>query len=289
MGSLVGGMMKQHIKNNLVMPVLVAMQRRAEAARLRKSEPFVFSYHGKLTRFRTDDVYSHWWFYPRYADGKEHEPQATRKFIEAIDQARVIADIGTNLGWFTCIAGCMRRDATVYGFELDASNVRVCQSNIELNGLNNVVLENAAVTNYDGQLTYQKAHAEQASAMHRINNDAGVACTAKAIQLDTYFADKQPPEVIKIDVEGAEQLVLEGMQTTLEHDALKTILIEIHPEWLRDMGGSVAELVQILEAAGFSLHAIEHRSGTGEESRVDAAEIESTVIGGRMFIARKTA
>ena len=283
--------MKQLIKKTPLYPAFKSVRLRIDAARknaqIAKSPPYEVEYFGATTRFKTDTPYTHGWFYPRYAEGKQHEQQATSKFVEASLNAKVIVDVGANLGWFTCIAACQSKQAKVHSFELDRANCDVSANNIRLNRLANVDLQHAAVTNYDGELTYQKDKSAEASPMHRLGKQAEVSCKARAIKLDTYFADRPKPEVMKIDVEGAEQLVLEGMIDLLHEASLKTILVEIHPQWLNEMGGSVREVCELLGGAGFSLCAIEHRADQSEEKPVCVSDIEAIEVGGQMFIARK--
>jgi FkbM family methyltransferase len=279
---------KKFIKKTPLYPILKAARECIRCLIIASSLPYKFIHNGKTTKFRTDDPYSYFWFYPRYSNGKQHEPLATLKFIEALTTSKVVADVGANLGWFTCIAASQNKNSTVYSFELDHTNLQICRRNTELNGLKNVVLNNVAVTNFDGELDYKKESSGQASPNHRLNGKgAGVSCKVEAIRLDTYFSDKESPEVVKIDVEGAEQLVLEGMSEMLHGTSLKTILIEIHPAWLKEMGGSVAEVYKLLSDAGFMISSVEHRSESNKEVIVDISDIESVHVGGRMFVAQK--
>jgi len=275
------------IRSTPLYPILRRLSSKTQQLLLRMSKPYQFSHNGIITKFQTNEMYSQRWFYPRYSGGKQHEPQATQKFVEAISHANTVVDVGANLGWFTCIAASQNTKCQVYGFELDGSNYQILHDNIELNQLTNAMVENVAVTNYDGELIYSKSDIGEASAVHRLGREEKVSCKANAIKLDTFFANKPQPEVIKIDVEGAEQLVLEGMTNILRGKTLKVILIEIHPKWLSELGGSVAEVCKLLRKAEFSLFSFEHRSQMESESSIDVSEIESTCVGGRMFIARK--
>jgi FkbM family methyltransferase len=61
---------------------------------------------------------------------------------------------------------------------------------------------------------------------------------------------KVKPAFIKIDVEGAEAFVLEGMDETLDSHA-PTVMLEIHPKW-QPAGHSVDGLIERLKRHGYS-------------------------------------
>ena len=279
--------MKRLLKKTPVYPLLRTIKRQLRKIQCVESQPYEVQIEGIKTRFLTNDQYSYGWFYPRYSHGRLHEEIATLNFAKEAQSSRVIADIGTNLGWFTCIAANANRDAKVYGFELDDVNFAICSKNVNLNNLTNVHLEHSAISNIDGEIEYGKNSRGDASAIHRLGSTAPIKQKVKALRLDTYFLGKPYPTLMKIDVEGAEQLVLEGMRDILQSDRLKTIFIEVHPKWLTDLGGSVLELVKILDESGFTICSIQHRTVAAQEARVDIKEIEAIGGGGRMLVARK--
>ena len=60
------------------------------------------------------------------------------------------------------------------------------------------------------------------------------------------------PNVIKIDVEGAELDVLLGMGDILQSDRLRMILIEVHPNVLPLFGASIGDVEGKLASHGLS-------------------------------------
>lgn len=64
-------------------------------------------------------------------------------------------------------------------------------------------------------------------------------------------------DVVKIDVEGAEYMVIEGMQRILSSIGDITIFCEIHPEELHKMGYEVEVFFDLLENLGFDVKIIE--------------------------------
>ena len=74
--------------------------------------------------------------------------------------------------------------------------------------------------------------------------------------LDKIISDKklENPDIIKIDIQGAEYDALRGMKETLRSSEVRIIYIESHPEYLPKFGATVDEIVGLLEEYGFSTY-----------------------------------
>jgi hypothetical protein len=80
------------------------------------------------------------------------------------------------------------------------------------------------------------------------------ASKARSISLDSFLAAAGVDHVdlIKIDIDGFECGMLRGSRATLER--MRPILVmELSPHQLDENGGSIAELVELLAAAGYAL------------------------------------
>src|SRR5262249_27782025 len=107
------------------------------------------------------------------------------------------------------------------------------ERNVRLNGLLNVSLFQAAVSSRSGHetFTYSARRATQGKLIGveptYINHDAECV-TVQSITIDSVVADgAPPPELIKIDVEGAASLVLAGAVQVLDSFS-PPIYIELH-------------------------------------------------------------
>ena len=94
-----------------------------------------------------------------------------------------------------------------------------------------------------------------------------VQVPAKAI--DSVMHELPPVRFVKIDVEGAESLVLQGMRTLIARDH-PIVLLELTDNWLRQLGGSADDVCGSLREAGYILYAI----GAGAPTRIDAVPRE---------------
>lgn len=83
------------------------------------------------------------------------------------------------------------------------------------------------------------------------------------ISLDRFLGDRlaecKRPCLIKCDVEGAEQIVLEGAGQILSRYK-PVVLVSVHPPYLPKFGGSVEAIRKLLEAHGYQINiiAIDH-------------------------------
>lgn len=66
----------------------------------------------------------------------------------------------------------------------------------------------------------------------------------------TIAAGYPVPQVMKIDVEGAEVRVIRGMERLLATNPPRVLYIEVHPEFLPLFGDSIEDLRTLLEDAG---------------------------------------
>jgi hypothetical protein len=54
-------------------------------------------------------------------------------------------------------------------------------------------------------------------------------------------------------IEAHEIYALDGMRESLSNKAVKHLIIEVHPKFLREIGKTDTEVVQILENSGYNV------------------------------------
>lgn len=157
------------------------------------------------------------------------------KVVEAIcrlvQPGQVALDIGAHVGYFTLLlAKQVGPSGRVMAFEPNPRIFEILQENVTLNGYRNVTLDNTAVADRTGTGTltlYRRLPlAGRDSTVPGAAPGAGIE--VPMVRLDDYFA---PPGVrvdfLKIDIEGAESLALDGMSGILQRDH-PTLVIELH-------------------------------------------------------------
>jgi zona occludens toxin (predicted ATPase) len=90
--------------------------------------------------------------------------------------------------------------------------------------------------------------------------------------LDDFFKDKENRiDIIKMDVEGAEMLVLQGMRGILNRKDDLKIFTEFYSIMLRRAGSSPEDYLKQLMSYGFKLFYINEKSKTLESIDIDRA------------------
>ena len=157
-----------------------------------------------------------------------------QRFCEFVPEGSVVADIGANHGIFTISALKKKNLKEVYAIEADSENFKVLKSKID--GDLNVKLINAAVTDHNGKIDIYEGNGDHAtrnilgekSFWENTNKKQIKRCTVDCATLDYIFTEKLNVKVdaCKIDVEGAEVLVLKGADNFLK--SLKCAFVECH-------------------------------------------------------------
>lgn len=151
-----------------------------------------------------------------------------------IDEGDIVLDLGANIGYYTLIfSKIVGKDGHVFAFEPDPNNFAILKKNIEINKIKNVILIQKAVSNTSKpQLLYL---CDYNHGQHRIypsprcTEKINVECTIIDEYLDgTEFFNNI--NFVKMDVEGSEYDVINGMQKTLKLNPHLKILCEFSPK-----------------------------------------------------------
>lgn len=163
----------------------------------------------------------------------------------------VILDIGANTGFFSLMLAAMSSNNQVHAFDPIKINVDLLAVSKDINKLNNITINQTCVGDIDGVVEFSVA----ADSAYSSIIDSGRKEELEKIiypicQLNTYIekANLKKLDFIKIDVEGAEKLVLLGAGNIFKENNLrpKLLMIELFDLNLKQFGTSVKEIVNIL-------------------------------------------
>lgn len=186
------------------------------------------------------------------------EPLETSVFLEHVKNGNTIVDVGANIGYYTVLgAQAVGTSGRVYAFEPDPTSFGFLRRNVKANGYKNVVLEQKALTNKPGTLRLYLSTSNMGD--HRIYPTGDRAYVdVEGVRLDDYLEGLQSDvDFIKIDTQGAEVVILEGMKKTLERNRNVKLAIEFWPRGLEGFGHKASQLLEILEGHGFTFKDID--------------------------------
>jgi len=185
-----------------------------------------------------------------------YEPPTAHVISTLLSPGDTFIDVGANSGFFTLLAsrrvGSMGR---VLSFEpLPSMRARIT-GNLGLNKMENVTLYGAALSNAVGEIQFYegpKGH-KGLSSMRPI--EESTTLQVPTMPLDDLAGSIPSVKLIKIDVEGAEQLVIEGMEKLLDQHH-PYLIIEMTDQYLKAFGHSAEGLSTILRRTGYNMHKI---------------------------------
>ncbi len=148
-------------------------------------------------------------------------------------EAATILDLGSNNG-FTSLYWQLRfPSATVFGLDMDESNVRTCEGLFNQNGLT-PRFTHCAICDKDGPVTFRRHSSVTRHSLssiaesHKSTQFTSIDCLVEGYSLSTFLNKNSLNTVdfVKVDIEGAEELLLKDIQSWARR--VKSLVIEIH-------------------------------------------------------------
>lgn len=190
---------------------------------------------------------------------EDYEPAVSRLLVTLIKNSRVYADIGGNVGVFSVLPAIANPDCKIFYFEMDRTIKPLLLRNMRLNHLGDtsITIVNAAAGELDGQLEYLPHPYSFLAMLGKERIDIyDLKCHAPVITLDSYFRSQGfDPDLMKIDIDGAEFSALRGMSRILR-EAKPDLLLEVHPAYLPKFGSSAAEVFALLNRFDYQVFSI---------------------------------
>ena len=182
------------------------------------------------------------------------EAEETEFFNRELRLEDVLYDIGSNVGYFTCLA-LARGVRHVVAFDPDPLNFEVMRLNLRLNAFDQGrwTLINEGVGARTEMAKFHRAHVANTGVSGFGRSTAVETFSVPLRSIDDFLvAELAPvPTVLKIDVEGWEQYVFEGATTLLTSAPPRLILFEAACDSAGRMTN--APLRQQLTTAGYEI------------------------------------
>lgn len=196
------------------------------------------------------------------------EPECTRLMKENLKEGMTIAEVGANIGYYALMEASIIGDkGKIYAIEPFPPNYELLKRNIELNQYNKIVdLHNIAISDKPGKtkLFLNDKH-NLCNMLESAGCEGSVEVETKT--LDDFIKGKKLPDMIRMDIEGYEYYVLDGMKKTLKDCKSCKMFIEVHPFQMMEKGLDYKKPLKLLFDSGFKpTHIVKEHGPMKEES-----------------------
>jgi FkbM family methyltransferase len=166
----------------------------------------------------------------------------------------VILDCGANIGMATLFFKWRYPKSTIYSFEPDPETFRLLVENVKRNGLINVCPQNLALSDKNGVADFYISRKNTGSLKMSLLKErvGGEKIEAKVVLLSDFIKSKRISRIdfIKMDIEGAENAVLEEMGTSGLLKSVDKMIIEYHHN-ISGHDSDMKNILSILDSSDF--------------------------------------
>lgn len=184
----------------------------------------------------------------------DNEADVYAEIIARLPDGGLFVDVGANVGLHTILAAFhMGQRGKVLAVEPVPANLELLRKNLQLNGLLDMCqifpFALTETANLSIRMSVEPGLSPAASISPTSRNTENSISVATKTLDDICEAAEKIPDLIKIDVEGAEHEVLKGARRTLA--AGPDLLIEVHRYALPEFGSSQEALTEYLLSFGY--------------------------------------
>ena len=214
----------------------------------------------------------------------KHLAQLTKRY----DSAEFL-DVGAHYGYYTLyMSKLVGVSGKVYSFEPNEGYFDVLSRNVEINHLRNVRLYQIALSDKRGNVVLETSKEFQSYGLtlerRKMRSAKPGELSVPALPFDQLGQEENIlPNIVKIDVHGAEGNVIYGMRNSLKH-SVEHLYCELHNEMCD--GYTTRDIIDALQDTGmetFEFHGFRSKEGKLLEIR----NILDDLRGDRMIYARK--
>ncbi|PWT80896.1 MAG: hypothetical protein C5B44_04675 [Acidobacteria bacterium] len=187
-------------------------------------------------------------------------------FLDGVmDPGMIFVDVGANEGLYSVFAA--KRAETVLAIEPSRREFERLRANLELNNLTNVRARKLALSNQNGEAVlhisgYEHEGQNTFGEFPYFGVELSYKETVPLKRLDDLLEDERlkKVDIIKLDIEGAEFLALDGSSNTLR-TSRPLLLLELFDGALRRQGSSSAEVIRLLKSFDYEIYVFDQDSG----------------------------
>ncbi|WP_210367636.1 FkbM family methyltransferase [Bacillus sp. REN3] len=201
------------------------------------------------------------------------EDWITKLFVSIVKPGMTVLDIGGNCGYYSLLAShLVGNDGTVHAFEPNPFHHSNFIKSKSINGFYHLHLHKVALADKQGTMPFHIPVLSTASASFYKEVSEGLIAKAdiesideikildvSAVKLTDYLPNLKA-DVIKMDIEGAEPLVMESIFEIINNSGKVQIIMEYKQGSWMDHGFDCQSILDRFISNGFTIQIIQHDS-----------------------------
>lgn len=166
-----------------------------------------------------------------------------------------VVEVGTCWGRHTVlISGLVGGQGIVHAFEPVEPLVKMTQKNLKLNGCENIIINNLALSNYDGEsrIFVTKNRFLFASLSNGFEDEnSELVCRVTTLNRYLETVNTSDIDIVKIDIEGGEMDFIEGASHLLGEETKPLVIMEVFPHALKKFNCSAEVIFEAMKEYGY--------------------------------------
>jgi FkbM family methyltransferase len=192
------------------------------------------------------------------------QPEIWSALSGGLPEGGVLLDVGAHIGYFSIRAAVkIGPKGRVVAFEPDPRTLKSLRANVAASNAANVTIEGIACTDREQVLTFYASNSLNTaqSSLSRQNATISLAppepFTVPGRPIDSVVRELglERVDVVKVDVEGAELLVLRGAVETLGRFHPR-LIIEVNPKLLANFQATPEDVFNLIKSVGYTQGAV---------------------------------
>ncbi|MDG0815899.1 FkbM family methyltransferase [Bdellovibrio svalbardensis] len=213
-------------------------------------------------------------------------------FRQLLKPHSTMLEVGSNLGWHTVAMGKYLTEGLILAVEPEMKNFQLLSRNITLNELKQVKCVRAALSNYKGHGSLSLSGGNfgdhildpQSLLDKRPLVEVEVLTGDELVSQETGFTKL---DFIKIDAQGSECKILEGLKETIQKFK-PAIMVEYSPRHISAAGDSVFEIFAFIEKNSYFPFQIVEDLQRPRNRLLDFVSIENLLSATKILMERGT-
>jgi len=185
------------------------------------------------------------------------DTSVTNLVLAILRPGDMVVDIGAHVGYVSLLASKqVGVHGKVYAFEPATATRSMLLDHLKLNGATNIEVRTQAISDRAGTVTFNAVtEGNLGLSSIRAVHESKSSVEVMTARLDDVLVDLKSLRLIKIDIEGAEQLALNGMPHILKKHS-PDLIVEVTDRFLREMGSTAQSMQDYMTTFGYKMYAI---------------------------------